>query len=160
MDDMASFKLQIYKYTLVAAVLFELGSLPFLGFDLRFLYGLVFGTCVSVMSFAALIFMSKTVLRSGKKGMAVLGYFVRLPLYGIGFYLCMRTGVIAGIACLFGFMTATVAIIYVHGVKAKYSMGRKVRPEVQEEFEREDRERELKKERGQEWEEEQNDYMI
>ena len=147
MDDMASFKLHIYKYTLLIAVLFELGSLPFLCFDLKYLYGLVFGVVVSILSFEALIFMSKTVLRSGKKSMAVLGYFVRLPLYGIGFYMSMKAGgVIAGIACLLGFLTTTVAIIFVHGIRAKYSTNRTVRPEVQAEFEREDRERELKEE--------------
>ena len=138
-DDMKKFKLQIHIYTLVAAVVFGVGSIPFLGLNTHYFYGLISGVCISIVSFNVLLFVSEMVLNTGNKYMAALGYLIRLPLYGLDFYMCLRIGVVAGIACVIGFMAAPASMVYVHGIKAKYSAGRKVRPEVLAEYEEEDR---------------------
>ena len=117
MNNLTSFKLDIFKYTLVAAALFEAGSLPILGFDIKYSYGLALGVCISVISFNILLFISKKVLATGKKFMAPLGYLLRLPIYGFAFYVSMKVGTISGIACLLGFFTVTLSMIYVHGIK-------------------------------------------
>ena len=146
MESLISFRLQIYKYTLITALILAAGALFVLGPGARYVqyaYGLALGTCVSVMSFNILFLVSRKALAMGKKWMAPLGYMARLPIYGFALYVCLRTGITAAIACIIGFFTITLSIIYVHGIKAKYSVGRKVRPEVMEEFEREDRERDI-----------------
>jgi len=126
MENLPVFRLQIIKYALIAAVISEAGSLPLLGFNPAYLCGLLTGTCVSIISFLVLLFMSERVLSSGVKWMASLGYLLRLPIYGAAFYLCMKAGGLhAGVGCLIGFLATVLAMIYVHGIKSKLSISRK-----------------------------------
>ena len=118
-EDLTKFRLHIYIYALVTALLFGIGGLPFVGADIRYFYGLLFGFCVSIISFSILYFMSAIVLKTGKKYIATTGYLIRLPMYGFAFIMCMRVGAVAGIACVLGFMAVPVSMIYVYGIKAK-----------------------------------------
>ena len=122
MNELTKFKLQIYKYALIIAVIFGVGSIPFLGINVPYLYGLVFGTCVAFAGFSILVFVSEKVIIRRKAWMAPLGYFLRLPLYGLAFYLSYAGyGLIAGMACILGLLTIQMSIIYVHGIKAKFA---------------------------------------
>ena len=56
----------------------------------------------------------------------------------------------AGFGSLLGFITLKVSIYYLHGFKTKLSKDRKIRPEVQAEFDREDLEKEIKSDGGSE----------
>jgi len=120
-DDLKDFKLQIFIYTFVLGAVFGVGSIPFLGVDIQYFYGLLLGVCISIVSFSILLFTSRMVLQSGKKSLAAVGYLIRLPLYGFAFYMAMRISFISGIACLIGFMTVPASMVYVHGIKAKFS---------------------------------------
>ena len=143
MDDLTAFKTQIIKYSLILTVIFEAGSIPLLGFSVEYLCGLLAGTLTSVSGFIMLVATSKKVVASGEKSIAVLGYLLRLLIFGAVFFIALKLGgAIAMIACFLGFMTTKVSIFYVHGVKAKFSKDREVRPEVLAEYEREDREEE------------------
>jgi hypothetical protein len=126
-NDLSKFKLQIFKYTLIAAIIFGLGSLPVLGLSVSYLYGLALGTCVGIFGFNILIFISKKVLNERKAWLAPLGYFIRLPIYGFAFYLCFAGyGFTSGIGCILGIMSIQVSIIYVHGIKSKLTKGKQV----------------------------------
>jgi len=126
MENMARFKFQIIKYTLIAAIILEVGSIPILGFSLVYLCGLISGTLISIMGFLILLYMSEKVLSSGVKWMASLGTLLQLPFYGVAFYICMKTGgLLAGVACVIGFMTTRLSMIYVHGIKSRLSARKK-----------------------------------
>lgn len=126
MDNLKSFKSQIIRYTLITALIFEAGSLPIKGFSLEYLCGLLAGTAVSVASVLIMIKTSEKVLASGQKWLSSIGYLIRLPVYGIVFLGCyIYGGITTGIACLMGFITGTTAIIYAHGIKPKFSKGKK-----------------------------------
>jgi len=142
-NDLKAFRLQIIKYTIIIAVILGACSIPFLGFDAALLCGLLAGTAVSVLSLFMMVAMSEKVAASGQKWLSSLGYVIRLPIYGVVFLVCIKLGgFFTGIACLIGFMTGMMAVIYLHGIKAKFSKDRKVRPEVMEEIEREEQDRE------------------
>jgi hypothetical protein len=126
-EDFTKFKLQIFKYTLATAAIFGLGSLPLLGVNVPYLYGLALGTCAGVFGFNILIFISKKVISRRKAWLAPLGYFIRMPIYILAFFLCYAGyGFTSGIGCILGIMTVQVAIIYVHGIKAKLTKGKQV----------------------------------
>ena len=126
MGDLKKFQLETLKYTLITAALFEAGSIPLLKFSLEYMCGLAAGTCVSVLSFSILLYISKRVVATGQKWLASIGYLVRLPMYGIVFYLCMRFGgLICGVASLLGFFTGVAALIYSNGLKPKFSKRQK-----------------------------------
>jgi hypothetical protein len=122
MNDLTTFKIQNIKYTLIIAVIFEAGSIPVLGFRAEYLCGLLAGTAVSILSMFMMVVMSERVLASGQKWMASLGYVIRLPIYGAVFLICLKVGgLITAVACLLGFITGTVAVIYIYGIKTKFS---------------------------------------
>jgi|GEM_PF-1118241 len=142
MNDFTAFKNQIFIYTLIVAVFCQLISLIFLGVDVKFSYGLVLGTCVAIVNFNLLVFSSKAILKNSKgKGFAFASYIIRLLIYGVAFYMAMKVSVPAGLASVVGFLTLKLAIFYVCGIKTKFSKGRTVTPEVQQEFEQMDKQK-------------------
>lgn len=147
MSDLTSFKNKIFLHAIVIMVIFEAISLPFLGLDIKFAYGLVLGTCISIVAFSVMAFTLNRVLNTGNKGLAFFSYLLRLAIYGFALISAFKVSNKAALGCALGFITVKLAIYYIHGFKAKFSTDRKVRPEVMEQFEREDREKELKKER-------------
>jgi hypothetical protein len=129
-NELIAFKNQIFLYGIGIALIFEVISLPFLGFDRGFAYGLALGTAISIVNFNLLAFTLGKVLENGSKTLAFIGYMVRLCLYGLVFYVSMRVSLWAGAGSVLGFVVLKIAMYYLHGFKAKFSKGRKVRPET------------------------------
>ena len=147
MSDLTSFKNKIFLHAIIIMGIIEVISLPFLGLDVKFGYGLLLGTCISIVNFNILAITLNRALQNGNKLLVILSYFLRLAIYGFALISAFKVSNQAGLACILGFLTVKLAIYYLHGFKAKFSKDRKVRPEVMEQFEKEDREKELKKER-------------
>jgi hypothetical protein len=121
-NELTTFKNQIFKYGIIVALLFELISLPFLGWNPRFAYGLALGTCIAIVNFNLLAYSTKKILDRGRgAGLAVLGYMLRLVLYGGGFYISYRLGTTSGLATLLGYVTIKFGMYYVYGFKPKFS---------------------------------------
>lgn len=146
MNDLTTFKNKIFLYGIIVMVIFEIVSLPLIGLDIKYTYGLVLGTFISIANFNILAFTLKKVLSGGNKSFIFLGYFLRLLLYGVAVVTAFKVSNYAGFGSLLGFITVKISIYYLHGFKTKFSTGRKVRPEVQAEFDREDLEKEMKRE--------------
>ncbi len=142
MDDLTSFKNKIFQYGILVAVIIELASLPFLGLDIQFSYGLALGTAVAILNFSIMVFTLKRALSGRGMATTFLGYMIRLIIYGCVFYLSMKVSTISGLGTILGFLTLKSAIYYLHGFKAKFSKDRKVSPEVKAGFERMDKEKE------------------
>jgi hypothetical protein len=132
MNCLTAFKNEIFKYGIVASAIFELASLPFLGWDGRFFYGLLLGTAITIVNFNLTAITSRLTLELQKVVVTYLGYLIRLCIYGGTFYLSLRAGMISGLGTVLGFFTLKLAILYLYGIKAKFSKGRVVREEPEE----------------------------
>jgi hypothetical protein len=120
--DLKRFHSQIYRAGILIALLFELLSLPFLGFDPRFAYGLALGTVVAVANYSLLAYVTARILNRGKgAALAVLGYLGRLALYGWVFYTSYQIDTTSGLATLLGYMTLKLGMYYVYGFQPKFS---------------------------------------
>lgn len=139
MNEINALKKQIFLYGILVAVLCEIISLFILGLNMKFSYGLALGTCIAIVNFNLLIFTWNKVLTSGSKWLAVIGYFIRMALYGYCFFICVKIGYMVGFACLIGFFTLKLPMYWLYGIKYKYNRNRKVRPEVQAIYDEEDR---------------------
>jgi small basic protein len=129
--DLTAFKNRIFFYGILIALIFEAGSLLFLGFDVDFAYGLAMGTAVSVVNFNILAYTARKLLNNGHAWMSFAGYIVRLTVYGFAFYMSLRVSLIAALGAVLGFLTLKLAIYYVHGVRAPrttYSAKRALSP--------------------------------
>jgi len=121
-NELKAFKNQIFKYGIIAAVICEVASLPFLGFNVKFTYGLVLGTCTAIVNYSILSFTATRIVNRGNGAwLAVLGYIIRLLIYGGVFYISYKVSAASGIAALLGFMTLKAGIYYVYGFKPKFS---------------------------------------
>lgn len=129
MDRFTAFKNEIIKYGIVAFVIFELASLPFLGWDGRFFYGLLLGTSITIVNFNLMAITSRLTLELQKVAVTYLGYLIRLCIYGGAFYLSLKVGILCGLGTVLGFFTLKLAMLYLYGIKAKFSKGRIVREE-------------------------------
>ncbi len=145
MNDLTAFKNKIFVYGIIVMVFFEIASLPLIGLDIKYTYGLLIGTFIAISNFNILAYTLKKVLRDGKKSFIFLGYFLRLFLYGVAVVTAFKVSNHAGFGSLLGFITIKISIYYLHGFKTKFSTDRTVRPEVQAEFAREDLEKEMKR---------------
>ena len=119
MDEFSKFKNRILLYGLVAAGIFELISLIFLGLSTRFVYGLLIGTCIAVVNFNIMIFCAKRVLEKEKPYWSTLGYVIRFLIYGVVLYMTFRSSYIVGIGCGAGFLTIQTSIFYIHILSPK-----------------------------------------
>lgn len=100
-----------------SAALIGLLSLPFLGFDPAFLYGLALGTAIGAGNHQLLaMFAGQTVERRRGVAIAVLGYAVRLAIYAAAFLVAYRSGAASGIACLLGFLAMKLGLVIVYGI--------------------------------------------
>lgn len=112
--------------TLLIAGIIEIVSLLFLGWNPKFLYGLALGTFVALGNFSLLLATSKLTLLT-KKGMFIniLGYVIRLTIYGGTFFISYRLGVVPGIGTLLGFMTLKIALYHEHGIRPGFKKQKK-----------------------------------
>lgn len=117
MKNLSKFKNQIFLYGIFVMILMEVISLPFLGFNIKYTYGLVLGTAIAIVNFNILTISSSWMLTGKNKFFASLSYLIRLLIYGGVFYIAMKTSYMAGLGSVLGFMTLKVSIFYIHGVK-------------------------------------------
>lgn len=109
---------RVLLHCMAAAVLIELISLAFHGFDSRFLLGLVAGTGTTVLNYGSLERSVLALMDKNSRVRAVTGYFLRLPVYGLVFYLCLRAGPSSAVGCVLGFLTLQLALFYLFGIRS------------------------------------------
>jgi len=125
MKDINAFRNQIIKYGGIAGLLICIIYLLFFGIRFPFLIGAAAGTAISALGFVMIVFTGKKVSEEGRRAPAVLSYIVRLPIYGIVFYLCIRFSLVCGIGCVLGFITIPLSIFYIYGIKSRFPGARK-----------------------------------
>ncbi len=120
MTSFMKFRNQAVKYSIIVAIVMELVSLVVLGFSMKFLLGLFAGTATSIVNFAILERSAVGLMQTNSKAPVVLGYFLRLPIYGAVFYACLMSGTNSVIGCALGFVTLPIALIYIYGIKSRF----------------------------------------
>jgi hypothetical protein len=126
MNGLTSFKNEIFKYGIAIAAVIGLASLPVLGLDAQFLYGLFLGTAIAIVNFSLMSFTFRLALevRKGAGAIAFLGFLVRLAVYGIAFYMSVKVSLASGAGTALGFLSLKLALFYLHGLKPKFSKGK------------------------------------
>jgi hypothetical protein len=121
-NDSRSMVSPLYRYSILTAAIIQLGSLLIIGWNPLFAYGLALGTCISIVNYNLLVFSSKKALLMGRGlSLAVVGYTVRMAIYGGVFLLSYRTGTASGIATLLGYMTVKLGMFYLYGFKPGFA---------------------------------------
>ena len=90
MTSLKEFRNEIILYGVVMAAVAEGVSLLVIGPNALFAAGLAAGTAVSILGFIILVKTGETLMEESKKSPILLGYIVRLFLYGAVFFICIK----------------------------------------------------------------------
>jgi hypothetical protein len=120
MNSFAKFRNQTILHTIAIAVIIEVVSLVVLGFSSKFLLGLLAGTATTIVNFAILESSAIGLMHTNSKIPVVTGYFLRLPIYGVVFYLCLMEGMRSVVGCALGFVTLPLALMYIYGIRSRF----------------------------------------
>lgn len=97
---------------MIGAAICELVSLPLIGLSATFLYGLIFGLAVAIIGMRLLAATVDAVTSGSGKKIVSLGYVIRIILYALALYLCVRTGIYSLFGCMAGLLIPKVALSF------------------------------------------------
>lgn len=120
MGDLKSFKKEILLTALCVAVFAEIVSMIVYRPSLWFATGLAVGTATTVACFLILTRTGAMTNITKKSGIVVLGYFARMLLYGVVFFICIKIKVVCGFGCLVGFVTLHFGILILYGIVYRF----------------------------------------
>ena len=121
--ELKSFIASIFKYGIATACLMAAASMLVIGWDPFVVYGLTLGTSISIVNHIFLAFTANLCL-SVRRGpiISVLGYLMRLAIYGLVFYASYKAaGITGGMGTLLGFLALKIAIYYYYGFKPGFA---------------------------------------
>ena len=120
MTSLKEFRNEIIIYGLVMAAVAEVVSLFIIGPSVLVAVGLAAGTAVSVIGFIILVRTGETLMEESRKAPILLGYIVRLVLYGAVFFICIKASLPCGFRCGIGFVTIHFGIMFLYGIVYKF----------------------------------------
>ena len=120
MTSLKEFRNEIILYGVVMAAVAEGISLLVIGPNALFAAGLAAGTAVSILGFIILVKTGETLMKESKKSPILLGYIVRLFLYGVVFFICIKASLPCGFGCGIGFVTIHFGIMFLYGIVYKF----------------------------------------
>lgn len=83
------------------------------GFSINFFYGLALGAAINIGNFVFLGFMARVLLNTNRGKVQIrtyLSYIARLIIYGLGFFIILKTGKDGIIGLLLGYMVIFLGI--------------------------------------------------
>ena len=127
---MTEVKKKTTKYSIIAAVVAALVSLPVTGFSILFPYGMALGVCVSIVNLSVISSSIDRAVASGKKAPVIIGFLVRILLYAGAFWLAVSTGGLSALGAAIGFLLPRLILQIIYGTAPwlKQKIGREPKP--------------------------------
>ena len=108
--NISEIKREITLYTIIAAAAVEAISLPILGPDILFTYGLAIGACAAAINLNIISVSVDRAVRQGRKGPVIFGFALRALLYGGAFWLAVSTSGVSGAGAAAGFLLPRIVM--------------------------------------------------
>lgn len=110
MQKISKIKTKNLQYCVAGAAVLWIASLFFLGLNVIFPYGLALGTAVALVGMHVLAATIEGAARSGRKAPLIVGYVLRIVLYGGALYIAFKTGTAAGVGAAAGLLLPRVML--------------------------------------------------
>jgi hypothetical protein len=114
-ENISKIRIKITLYSIIAAGIAEVVSLPIVGASILFSYGLALGAAVAIINLHVLSSTITIATESGRKGAAILGYIVRIAIYAAAFWLTVRTSLLSGAGAAIGFLLPRAVMYIMYG---------------------------------------------
>ena len=112
----AGIRKKLILYTIIAAVVVEVISLPVIGPNLLFSYGLAIGACAAIIALNIIAVSIDRAAERGKRKPVIFGYIVRVLLYGGALFLSVRTSGLSFAGAAIGLLLPHAAIYVMYGL--------------------------------------------
>ena len=129
--NISKFKKEISLCTVVLAIIVEIISLPIIGWNTLFVYGLAIGTVVAIINTNILSKAVEKAVENNKRKYIIITYILRMVLYGGAFALSLKTANIAGLGTAIGFFLPQISMHIVAGLFPKIRKWRGLEEEFQ-----------------------------
>lgn len=127
-EGLKQFTKEILVSALAMAMLAEIISLFVIGLSGLFALGLAVGTVVAAIGFILLVKTGEAMTATQSGVLVVIGYFFRLILYGVSFFICIRISLQCAFGCGCGFVTVHLGILFLYGIVYKFFRKDRVNP--------------------------------
>jgi len=91
-------------------------SLPVIGPNILFPYGLAIGACASIIALNIISFTVERAAESGKRKPVIFGFIIRVLLYGGVLYLAVSTSVLSFFGAAIGLLLPHIAMYIMFGL--------------------------------------------
>ena len=116
MIRISKLKKEITLYSLIAAVITGVISLLVIGPDIFFPYGLAIGICIAIVNLNIISVSIERAFDRGKRWPVIVGFFIRVLLYGGAFLLAVRTSPISGLGAAIAFLLPHLMMYLCQGI--------------------------------------------
>ena len=100
----------------MAAAVAELVSLPAIGPNILFPYGLAVGACVAIVNLNLISATIERAVESGRKSPVIIGFIVRVLLYGGALWLAATTSLFSGLGAAIGILIPHIVLYARHAL--------------------------------------------
>ena len=115
-QNISKYKKEITRYTIIAALVAEVISLPIFKPGILFPYGLAIGVCIAIVNLHVISITIEQAVNRGKKGPVILGLVIRILLYGGAFLLAAKTSGVTAIGAAIGFLLPRIVLYIKYGL--------------------------------------------
>ena len=112
----AKIRKDLILYTIIAAAAVELISLPAIGPNIFFSYGLAIGACAAVIALNIIGLSIDRAAERGKKKPVIFGYILRVLLYGGALFLAVNTSFLSFTGAALGLLLPHAALYVMFGL--------------------------------------------
>jgi len=110
-------KKEITLYTVIAAAVAEAISLPFLGLNIVFPYGLAIGVCAAVINLSIISTSIEKAVAVNKRAPVIIGFVVRVLLYAGALLLAINASTISCLGAAIGMLLPRVVMYIRYAIR-------------------------------------------
>ena len=117
MNSAYEYKNEVIKLNIIIVLICEAVSLFFIGFDIKFALGLIAGTVITVINMNILYaFVKIAVNNNWGIIFNLLGYVIRMTIYGLALYLSIKISNASAIGIAIGFLGINLSVFFAQGI--------------------------------------------
>lgn len=117
MNSACEYKNEVIKLNIIIVLICEAVSLFFIGFDIKFTLGLVAGTVITAINMNILYaFVKIAVNNNWGIIFNLLGYVIRMIIYGLALYFSIIISSVSAIGMIIGFLGINLSVFFAQGI--------------------------------------------
>lgn len=117
MNKTCEYKNEVLKLNIIIILICEAVSIFFIGFDFNFALGLIISTIAAAINLNILyLFVKISVCNNRGIIFNLLGYVIRMMIYGLALYFSIKISNTSAIGTIIGFLAINLSMFFTQGI--------------------------------------------